>query len=143
MNISAVFAGVRPKKQCVVAPADRFAVGIQMTKLIFLFYYMNVSCKKEEFWRGFRRIRSAFARFSGRIRAKIHSKTPALSAARSQNWQRMIVQLNQQTPVLHKKIIKNAEIHKKHTNMLDNTAFIAYNEKHNSKNHTILKGKNL
>lgn len=104
---------------------------------------MNVSCKKEEFWRGFRRIRSAFARFSGRIRAKIHSKTPALPAARSQNWQRMIVQLNQQTPVLHKKIIKNAEIHKKHTNMLDNTAFIAYNEKHNSKNHTILKGKNL
>lgn len=64
-------------------------------------------------------------------------------AAKSANRQRMIVQLNQQTPVLHKKIIKNAEIHKKHTNMLDNAVLIAYNEKHNSKNHTILKGKNL
>lgn len=99
--------------------------------------------QKEEFWRGFRRIRSAFARFPGHIRAKIHKTTPALPAARSPNRQRMIVQLNQQTPFLHKKIIKNAEIHKKHTNMLDNAAFIAYNESHNSKNHTILKGKNL
>lgn len=37
MNISAAFAGVRPKKQCVVAPADRFAVGIQLTKLFSYF----------------------------------------------------------------------------------------------------------